>query len=183
MSAASVKVSPVPRNWPVAVEPGVLERTSRAVPDMRPPDPQPGLRPAWRILTPLVWASSCSWPVADIASWTAAVDHGDGPRRPSSLVCTAISIAVLPPPITTTRCGRPAESRRGRIRLAQRGDEIDGVADARPGPRPPGASARTPPRPWPRNTASWSRRSVAQRGPGRRRAPARGGSRSRRGTG
>ena len=47
---------------------------------------------------------------------------------PSSFDCTAASIAVMPPPMTTTR--RPTGSVGKIARLAQLGDEVDRVVDA-----------------------------------------------------
>jgi hypothetical protein len=47
---------------------------------------------------------------------------------PRSLAWMAASIAVMPPPITTTR--RPMGSRDRSFGLAQHGDEIDRIVDA-----------------------------------------------------
>ena len=70
---------------------------------------------------------------------------------PSFFDCTAASIAVMPPPITTTRrpTGRPARSG------DWRSSAMNATAGRTPAAVPPFASsAFTPPRPMPRKTAS-----------------------------
>ena len=79
---------------------------------------------------------------------------------PSFLAWTPASMAVMPPPITTTR--RPTGSAGEILGLADLGDELDGRTHHRAAARP-SASARTPPRPMPRKTASKSARSVGER--------------------
>ena len=83
-----------------------------------------------QIATPCCSASSCSWlRCRPSPRLVATINDGDTCSAPSFLLCTAISMAVMPAPITKTR--RPTGKLGQVIRLTQFGDVIHRVFNTR----------------------------------------------------
>lgn len=161
-SAASSKVSPVSRRWPSASSVRA-KRIPRTLP-LSSSNTASGRAQVCR-RTWLALAMSCSWPVAPMSAWPRRYTRLTS-RAPRRLICTAMSIAVLPAPITRQRSASGSWLRSS----AWRSSRMYSVAATTPGACSSGRpSWLTAFRPRPRNTASYcSRNSPRLRLPPRR---------------